>query len=81
MAMFFALGAILLWSTLALLGLKLNSLPPFLLLAGAFILGGLPQPVESQSLADLLANLPGWDRRNIRLSLSVFSCLCHRTCR
>lgn len=42
MAMFFALGAILLWSTLALLGLKLNSIPPFLLLAGAFILGGLP---------------------------------------
>ena len=42
MAMLLALGAILLWSTLALLGLKLNTLPSFLLLACAFLLGGLP---------------------------------------
>jgi len=40
-AALFALGAIALWSTLALLGLKLARVPPFLLVGIALVLGAL----------------------------------------
>ena len=37
----FAVAAIGLWSSLALLATRLNHLPPFLVLGGALLLGGL----------------------------------------
>ena len=66
-------GAILLWSTLAALGLSLAHLPPFLLTGCALVIGALPGAWHWRAWRVPLRTLLLGDRRAVRLSFPVVS--------